>query len=63
MTTMPSVAKTLIPAPGLVVENPGGGNAPPLFCLFTQDWITLQTFIAQTLQLPISTGDCRACRP
>lgn len=57
MTTMPSVAKSLIPAPGLVVENPAGGNAPPLFCLFTQDWITLQTFIAQTLQLPISTGD------
>lgn len=60
MTTMPSVAKTLIPAPGLVVENPAGGSAPPLFCLFTQDWITLQTFIAQTLQLPITTGDFEA---
>lgn len=57
MTTMPSVAKTLVPAPGLVVANPAGGSAPPLFCLFTKDWITLQTFIAQTLQLPITTGD------
>ena len=57
MTTMPTVAKSLVPSPGLVVQNPAGGAAPTLFCLFSQDWITLQTFIAQAMQLPINQGD------
>jgi hypothetical protein len=39
------------------VDNPAGPSSPPLFCLFTQDWITMQTFIAQALQLPITTGN------
>jgi hypothetical protein len=47
---------TLVPPAGLVVSNPEP-SGPPLFCLFTQDWITLQTFIVQTLQLPITKGD------
>jgi hypothetical protein len=57
MTTMPTVTKTFVPPTGLVVENPSSASAPPLFCLFTQDWITLQTFIAQAMQLPITLGD------
>lgn len=48
---------TLVPPQGLVVANPQGATNPPLFCLFTQDWITMQTFIVQALQLPISTGN------
>ena len=57
MTTMPTVAKSLVPPSGLVVANPAGSTAPSLFCLFSQDWITLQTFIAQAMQLPINEGD------
>ncbi|MES2317590.1 MAG: alpha-xenorhabdolysin family binary toxin subunit A [Pseudomonadota bacterium] len=57
MTTMPTVATSLVPPSGLVVQNPAGGAAPTLFCMFSQDWITLQTFIAQAMQLPINQGD------
>jgi hypothetical protein len=48
--------KTLQPPAGLVTPQ-ANPNDPPLFCLFTQDWLDLQTFIAQALQLPITTGD------
>ncbi len=48
---------TLEPAGGLVRPNPGDPGAMPLFALFTDDWLTLQTFIVATLQLPITTGD------
>jgi hypothetical protein len=49
--------KTLQPPAGLVTDNPAGSGQPPSFCLFTQDWLTLQTFIVQALQLPITIGD------
>lgn len=50
-----------MPTAGLVVNNPGAApGVPPLFCLFTEDWITMQTFIVQALQLPISTGNFQA---
>jgi hypothetical protein len=52
--------KTLEPPTGLVRPNPNDPNAPPLFALFTDDWLTLQTFIVQALQLPITTGDFEA---
>lgn len=55
--TNTSTNTTLVPQPGIVVNNPSSAGGPPLFCLFTQDWITLQTFIVQTLQLPIAVGD------
>lgn len=48
---------TLVPPTGLLVSNPQGATAPPLFCLFTDDWLILQTFVVQALQLPIATGD------
>jgi hypothetical protein len=48
---------TLVPPAGLVVANPSAASDPPLFCLFTQDWLTLQTFIVHALQLPITTGN------
>ena len=51
----PAPAGTLVPPSGLVTTNTTSGQ--PLFCLFTQDWITLQNFIVQTLQLPITQGD------
>lgn len=51
---------TLVPTPGLVVSNPSPQGGQPLFCLFTEDWITLQTFIVQALQLPITVGDFEA---
>ena len=41
------------PAGALVAAN----TDPPLFALFTQDWLQLQTYIVQTLQLPITQGD------
>ncbi|MFK3772290.1 alpha-xenorhabdolysin family binary toxin subunit A [Pseudomonas sp. NPDC089406] len=47
---------TLAPPSGLVVANPTPGS-PPLFCLFTKDWLTMQAFIAQAIQLPIAVGD------
>jgi hypothetical protein len=56
MSTTTSTTDTLVPASGLVVQNPGPDGGTPLFCLFTQDWITLQTFIVQALQLPIALG-------
>jgi hypothetical protein len=49
--------KTLVPTAGLVVNNPSSQGGQPLFCLFTRDWLDLQGFIAQALQLPISVGD------
>jgi len=55
-----SPTQTLQPPAGLVVANPQGSGNPPLFCLFTEDWMQLQTFIVQTLQLPITTGDFEA---
>lgn len=68
-TDTPTQTATLQPPAGLVIANPQAGliqaNAqtdppPPLFCLFTDDWLRLQTFIVQTLQLPITTGDFEA---
>ncbi len=48
---------TLVPPAGLVVANPQRDKAPPLFYLFTEDWLILQAFVVQALQLPITTGD------
>ena len=53
----PAASGTLVPAAGLVRPDPQDPNAPPLFALFTDDWLTMQTFIAAALQLPITTGD------
>jgi len=50
---------TLVPTPGLATASSATGT-PPLFCLFTEDWITMQTFIVQALQLPIAIGDFEA---
>ncbi len=61
MTMQATTGTTLVPATGLVVDNSGAApGTPPLFCLFTEDWITMQTFIVQALQLPISTGNFQA---
>jgi hypothetical protein len=56
MATPISIPSTFSPPAGLVVDNPTAGS-PPLFCLFTKDWITMQGFIAQATMLPIATGD------
>jgi len=46
---------TLRPPAGLVTPNPSGnGN---VFCLFTGDWLSLQSFVVKALALPLSTGD------
>lgn len=60
LTANTSTQTTLVPQAGLVVDNPSSAGGPPLFCLFTEDWITLQTFIVQALQLPITVGDFQA---
>lgn len=57
MTTQANIEKTLVPPTGLVVSNPSSAGGPPLFCLFTQDWVKLQTYIVQTLLYPITIGD------
>jgi hypothetical protein len=44
---------TLVPPSGLVTQDAEGKT---LFCLFTEDWLSLQTFIVQTLALPIAKG-------
>lgn len=48
---------TLVPPAGLVVSNPQGTDKKPLFALFTSDWLRMQSFIAQTMQLPITQGN------
>lgn len=54
--TLVAEAQTLVPPSGLA--TPGTKDTdPPLFCLFTRDWLKLQTFIVQALQLPITQGD------
>lgn len=53
-TTAPS--NTLVPMSGLVLNDPAPGT-PPLFVLFTQDWLDLQSFIATAVQLPVTQGD------
>src|ERR1043165_7070472 len=45
---------TLEPPAGAMVAE---GSDPPLFVMFTKDWLQLQTYIVQTLQLPITQGD------
>jgi hypothetical protein len=45
---------TLQPPPNLMVA---ADSDPPLFAMFTQDWLQLQTYIAQALQLPITVDD------
>jgi hypothetical protein len=50
---------TLVPPAGLVALNPKG-EGPTLFCLFTKDWLKLQTFIVQALTLPISINNFEA---
>lgn len=55
-TLDPTPPPTLVPPPGLVVPNPQA-TGEPLFCLFTDDWLTLQTFIMQALQLPVATAN------
>ncbi|MET1077161.1 MAG: hypothetical protein ABWY06_03980 [Pseudomonas sp.] len=59
MTTSTDIPSTFSPPSGLLVDNPTAG-APPLFCLFTQDWIQMQGFIAQATQLPVATGDFKS---
>jgi hypothetical protein len=56
MITSATATSTFVPTPGLVLKNPDP-TGQPLFCLFTQDWITMQTFIAQAMQLPITVGN------
>jgi hypothetical protein len=52
MATAPTTATgTLVPPAGALVA---AGSNPPLFTMFTQDWLQLQTYIVQTLQLPIT---------
>jgi hypothetical protein len=48
---------TLQPPAGALVAT---DTDPPLFCLFTNDWLRLQTYIVQALQLPITQGDFTA---
>lgn len=50
-TTAPPVTGTLQPPPGALAAT---DKTPPLFCMFTEDWLTLQTYIASTLKLPIT---------
>lgn len=50
----PAGTGTLQPPSGVLVA---ANSNPPLFCMFTQDWLQLQTYIVQTLQLPITKGD------
>lgn len=59
MPAQDTSSTTLVPTPGLATASSAAGT-PPLFCLFTQDWITMQTFIVQALQLPIAVGDFEA---
>lgn len=49
----PSIS--LVPPAGLVTQ-PQTGDTPPLFCMFTQEWLTMQGFIGQALTLPIDVG-------
>ena len=49
-------SSTFVPAAGLL-NTQAKDAKKPLFALFTQDWITLQCFIQQTLALPITQGD------
>lgn len=51
-----TTSTTLEPPAGLVVDNPQPGS-PPLFALFTTDWLSMQTFVVQALQLPFTQGD------
>ncbi|MBA2238218.1 MAG: alpha-xenorhabdolysin family binary toxin subunit A [Lysobacter sp.] len=49
---------TLEPPTGLVLDNPSAApGSPPLFVLFTSDWLDLQSFIATAVQLPVTQGD------
>jgi hypothetical protein len=41
----------------MTTPNPQNATAPPLFSMFTQDWVTLQGFVGQALTLPITVGD------
>ena len=41
------------PAGAMVAAN----TDPPLFCMFTEDWLELQTYIVRALQLPITGPD------
>lgn len=45
---------TFLPPPNVLVA---ANSNPPLFPMFTDDWLQLQAYIAQTLQLPITSGD------
>lgn len=57
---MTTPTATLVPPTGLMTPNPQGASDKPLFALFTSDWLSLQSFIAQAIQLPITQGDFTA---
>lgn len=59
MTLATTSTTTFAPPAGLATASSTPGT-PPLFCLFTKDWISMQNFIAQALQLPISVGDFKS---
>ncbi|MGC2400412.1 MAG: alpha-xenorhabdolysin family binary toxin subunit A [Acidobacteriaceae bacterium] len=48
------------PIQQLTRQNQNGPDQPPLFALFTNDWLTLQAYIVQALQLPLTTADFTA---
>jgi hypothetical protein len=54
LSTVLDSTATLEPPAGALVD---ATTTPPLFCMFTQDWLDLQSYIVQTLQLPITQGD------
>src|SRR5687768_752835 len=54
-----TATQTLQPPAGLILENTQDPDKP-LFCLFTEEWIQLQTFIVQALQLPVTTSNFEA---
>lgn len=47
---------TLVPPTGLVTKDPNNSDKT-LFCLFSQNWLTMQSLITQLLALPITEGD------
>lgn len=52
--------QTLVPPPGLIVPNPSPAGGPAVLCLLTQDWITLQIFIARVVRWPATVRDFKA---
>jgi len=65
MSEVRTIKRKAVPVGSGTLQPPAGAMVaantnPPLFCLFTEDWLQLQTYIVQTLQLPITQGDFTA---